>query len=146
MKTKPTGLKRLHLAWWLTLLLVGCSPLMSPFDQVAYQQVTSIKVDALALMDEATEDYALHSKEAKELQNRIDKAIEYDKHRAHNELTNQMWAIMNDPQKNLFGGFLVKWKTELKCGAVYILEKKKQVAKSFDQIAELESKKIKKTD
>lgn len=126
------------------LLITACSPLISNFDQVSYQQVTSLKVDALCLMDEATESYVSHTSDVKTLQANVDKAIEYDKHRAHNELTNQMWAVMNDPQKNLLGGFLVKWKADGKCSSTYITEKKKQISFSFDQIAELESGKIKK--
>ncbi|MFI5161222.1 MAG: hypothetical protein ACHQHN_08085 [Sphingobacteriales bacterium] len=129
---------------FITMVLTACSPLMSNFDQVSYQQTTGLKVDALNLMDEATDSYAAHAAEVKTLQANIDKAIEYDKHRPHNEITNEMWAILNDPQKNLLGGFLVKWKQEDKCGKVYIAEKKKQISFSFDQIAELESKKIKK--
>jgi hypothetical protein len=123
--------------------LVACSPLISNFDQVSYQQVTSLKVDALSVMDEAVTDYAGHAGGVKDLQLKVDKAIEYDKHRPHNEITNEMWALLNDPQKNLLGGFLVKWQHDGKCSAVYVTEKKKQISFSFDQIAELESKKIK---
>jgi hypothetical protein len=132
------------MALFALLLINGCSPLISNFDQVSYQQATSLKVDALNLMDEATESYVANVADAKILQANIDKAIEYDKHRPHNEITNEMWAVMNDPQKNLLGGFLVKWKADGKCSSVYISEKKKQISFSFDQIAELESKKIQK--
>lgn len=125
------------------ILMMGCSPLISNFDQVSYQQVTSLKVDALSVMDEAVTDYGSHASEVKDLQLKVDKAIEYDKHRPHNEITNEMWSLLNDPQKNLLGGFLVKWQHDGKCSAVYIAEKKKQISLSFDQIAELESKKIK---
>ena len=134
--------KKYYAALLFLLALTGCSTMMSAFDQVAYQQVTSIRVDAINLMEEATEDYTVHVKEVKALQLQINKAIEYDKHRPHNEITNQMWAILNDPQRNLLGGFFVKWQHDGKCGAVYIQEKIKQVGRSFDQIAELESKKI----
>jgi len=127
----------------LLTLITACSPLMSNFDQVSYQQVTSLKVDALSVMDEAVTDYTGHTADVKDLQLKVDKAIEYDKHRPHNEITNNMWALLNDPQKNLLGGFLVKWQHDGKCSAVYITEKKKQISFSFDQIAELESKKIK---
>jgi hypothetical protein len=127
----------------ILLLLFGCSPTISTFDQIAYVQVTSLKVDALNLMNEGIDSYSQHSVEIKELQLKIDKAIEYDLHRPKNEITNKMWSLLNDPAYRLFGGFLVEWKKEGKCGSAYIMEKKKQVAKSFDQIAELESKKIK---
>jgi hypothetical protein len=116
---------------------------MSTFDQNAYTQVTSIKVDALDLMDKATENYTAHETEVKTIQLKIDKAIEYDKHRPHNEITNQLWTILNNPQGNLFGGFLGRWKKDGTCGATFIQDEKKLVGKAFDQIAELESKKIK---
>jgi hypothetical protein len=125
------------------VLLFGCSPTISTFDQTAYMQVTSLKVDALDLMDKASESYTTHESDVKTLQLKIDKAIEYDKHRPHNEITTKMWTILNDPDAHLFGGFLVKWKHDGKCGAAYIADKKKQIGFSFDQIAELESKKIK---
>ncbi|NOW93398.1 hypothetical protein [Mucilaginibacter sp. SG564] len=135
---------RLYLTLLLPLcLFLGCSSTISTFDQTAYTQVTSLKVDALDLMDKATENYTSHESEVKALQLNIDKAIEYDKHRPHNEITTQMWTILNDPQGHLFGGFLVKWKKDGKCNATYIVDKKKQISNSFDQIAELESKKIK---
>lgn len=135
---------RLYLALLLPIcLFLGCSPTISTFDQTAYAQVTSLKVDALDLMDKATENYTSHESEVKALQLNIDKAIEYDKHRPHNEITTQMWTLLNNPDGHLFGGFLVKWKKDGKCNAAYIVDKKKQISNSFDQIAELESKKIK---
>ncbi|HMG10343.1 MAG TPA: hypothetical protein VK609_17640 [Mucilaginibacter sp.] len=124
-------------------LFLGCSPLISTFDQTAYMQVTSLKVDALDLMDKATENYTTHETEVKTIQLKIDKAIEYDAHRPHNEITNQLWTILNNPDGHLFGGFLVKWKKDGNCNATFILNEKKLIGKAFDQIAELESKKIK---
>ncbi|MDR6941446.1 hypothetical protein [Mucilaginibacter pocheonensis] len=139
MKTPQLSLKLLLPLF----LLFSCSPTISTFDQTAYMQVTSLKVDALNLMDKATESYTAHESEVKTIQLAIDKAIEYDKHRPHNEITINMWTILNNPEGHLFGGFLVKWKKEGKCNEVYIVDKKKQIGNSFDQIAELESKKTK---
>ncbi len=125
------------------LISTGCSPLISNFDQFAYRQITSLKVDALSLMDEATSDYASHAAEVKTLQSEMNKAVEYNKHRLHNDITNKMYALLNDPKANLLGGFLVKWQNDGKCSPAYITDKKTQVAFSFDQIAELEIRKIK---
>jgi hypothetical protein len=131
----------------LTCIIVfSCNPIISTFDQAAYSQVTSLKVDALYLMDKSTEDYATHETEVTALQLKVSKAIEYDKHRSHNTITNKMWDILNDPDGHLFGGFIVKWKKDGKENQTYITEKKKQIGESFDQIAELESKKIKPTN
>ena len=125
------------------LISTACSPIISNFDRFAYKQITSLKVDALSLMDEATSDYASHAAEVKALQSDLNKAIEYNKHRLHNDITNKMYDLLNDPEANLLGGFLVKWQNDGKCSPAYITDKKKQIAFSFDQIADLEIRKIK---
>ncbi|WPU92009.1 hypothetical protein SNE25_22070 [Mucilaginibacter sabulilitoris] len=130
----------------LPCLLLGCNSLTATFDQTAYTQVTSLKVDALDVMDKATENYTTHEAEVKTLQLKIDKAIEYDTHRPNNQVTNKLWTILNNPQGNLLGGFLARWKKDGTCGATFIQEEKQLVGKAFDQIAELESKKIKPSD
>ncbi len=126
----------------LALFVVGCSPIISTFDQVAYSNVTSLKVDALALMDKSTEDYPAHANEVAALQLELDKAIEYDAHRPHNAITNDQWKLLSDPAGHLLGGFLAKWKREGKESPAYVTDKKKQIGESFDQISELEIKKI----
>jgi hypothetical protein len=131
------------LLFLMIIMVLSCNSLMSTFDQTAYSQVTSLKVDALDLMDKSVEDYSSHDADVKALQLKISKAIEYDKHRPNNTITNKMWDILNDPNGHLLGGFFVKWKQDGKEGSAYIMEKKKQIGGSFDQIAELESKKIK---
>jgi hypothetical protein len=123
--------------------LSGCKPLMSTFDQAAYSQVISLKVDALALMDKSGDDYSSHTTDISALQLELDKAVEYDKHRPNNLITNEQWAILSDPNGHLLGGFLAKWKKDGKESTVYVTDKKKQIGDSFDQIAELEIKKLK---
>ena len=125
-----------------SLFIFGCSPIISTFDQVAYSSVTSLKVDALALMDKSTEDYSAHANEVTALQLELDKAIEYDAHRPHNLITNEQWKLLSDPAGHLLGGFLAKWKREGKESPAYVTDKKKQIGESFDQISELEIKKI----
>jgi hypothetical protein len=56
----------------------GCSTI-SVFDQYAYTQATSLKVDALALMDKATGEAALHNEAIEQLLIKVDKAYEYEK-------------------------------------------------------------------
>lgn len=126
----------------------GCSllsPTISTYDQYGYTQTTSIKVDAMNLMDMATENYQSHQKEIVEVQSNIQKIYEYEKHRPKNDPTIKQWEILTDSSR-IFGRFISKWKNEKILGKVYIEEKKKNVAFVFDQIAELESKKIKPAD
>jgi hypothetical protein len=69
-----------HLSIYLffTILFFSCSTI-SKFDQYAYTQATSIKVDALNLMSLATDDYNLHTEEVKKVQTQIEKIYEYEK-------------------------------------------------------------------
>jgi len=127
----------------VTLSTFSCSKFMATFDQAAYSQVTALKVDALALMDKSSEDYTLHITDVKAFQLELDKAIEYDKLRPNNDLTNKEWAVLIDPSQGLLGDFLAKWSKDGKLGAAYIADKKKQIGDSIDQIAGLEIKKLK---
>ena len=123
-------------------LIVGCKT-MSVFDQHAYIQTTSVKVDALSIMDIASEDYFSHQQEVKQVIINIDKVYEYERNRKNNEITIQLWDKLRDTSGHLFGGFIKRWKTEGKLRPVFIQESKKQVGEAFDIIAQLESKKIK---
>ena len=130
------------------ILFSSCSifsPTISSYDSYSYIQTTSIKVDAINLMDMATEDYQLHQKEIASVQSNIQKIFEYEKHRPKNEITVKQWGILAD-SSGVLGRFIIKWRTEKTLGKVYIDDKKKNVAFVFDQIAELESKKIKSSD
>ncbi len=138
---------------YVTIILVTClyscklvSPSVTNYDSYSYVQTTSLKVDALSLMDVATEDYSSHQKDIQTVQNNIQKIYEYEKHRPKNDFTIKQWQILTDSTGHLWGGFIVKWRTENKVNKVYLDEKKKQIGTAFDQIAELESKKIKPAD
>jgi DNA transposition AAA+ family ATPase len=50
---------------------------------------------------------------------------------------------MKDPDKNLLGGFLKRWKEKDKLSAVFVDEAKRLISTGFDQIIGLESGKIK---
>lgn len=145
-----TRIKRKHyLLFSIIIGIYGCqllSPTIAQFNHYSYVQTTSAKVDVLNLMSLATEEYQLHQKEINEVNTTIQKIMEYEKHRPKNEITIQQWEILTDTTKNLYGGFLVKWKKENKLKEVYVSEKKRQISLAFDQIAELESQKIKPKD
>jgi hypothetical protein len=141
MKTKKTNyLFRIFL--FSALALIACNT-MSHFDQYAYTQSTSIKVDALNLIDLATEDYKTHEKEVKEVDTKVQKIYEYEKNRPKNEFTTRQWEILKDTTKDLYGGFIAMWRKNGKVGKTFIENKKAQIGKAFDQISQLESKKIK---
>ena len=118
-------------------LLFACSTIAT-FDQVAYDKATGAKAEALALMDKATDSYSAHVKEIESVSLTIDKAYEYDRGRTLNAITVQQWQILRDPGRNLFGGFLRRWREKGSLKPDYIVEKKPDIAEAFDQITGLE--------
>lgn len=146
METIRISLKFKTIAFIFGLIaFVGCATI-SNFDQQAYIYTTSVKVDALNVMDLATNDFAAHSKEVKELQTQLQKIYEYEKNRPKNEITLKQWDILLDPEGHLLGGYLNRWETQKTLSKTFVTEAKKLVDKAFDQIAGLESKKIKASD
>ena len=127
----------------LTLLFGGCFSLIAKYDNIAYQQATSLKVESLALMDKAVEDYTKHENEVNELKLKVEKAYEYAKVRPKNELNTQQWEDVKDPNKNLLGGFIKRWKEKGQFSALFVNEAKGNVSKAYDQIIGLESGLIK---
>jgi hypothetical protein len=123
-------------------LSASCSTI-SKFDQYAYTQATSIKVDALGLMDSATNDYQQYKGSVAGMLNSIDKIYEYEKNRPKNAISEKMWSMMRDSTGHLYGGFIRRWQKEGKLDQAFIQESKKIISKSFDQISQLESGKIK---
>jgi hypothetical protein len=125
------------------LIVFGCAALISQFDQTAYENAVTLKVETLKLMDKAVEPYSVHKKKIDEIVLKVEKAYEYAKGLPKNEFTTKQWQILKDPERNLWGGFIKRWKGDNTLGEGYIQEKKKQVSKAFDYIIGLESGKIK---
>ena len=133
--------------------LYGCGPTISQFDQYAYTQTTSLKVDVLNVMDKAVDSYTSHIADIDQVNTELMKNIEYEKHRAKNQITidmyNIMWKLLNDNTSTTIGrdtfqhGFFPRWRNKNKLDTTFIGQAKIQVGEGFDMIAELESKKIK---
>lgn len=127
----------------ISISLGGCSLLIAKYDNVAYQQATSLKVDSLALMGKANEVYSTHESAVVELNLKVDKAYEYAKGRPKNEIITKQWSILKDPNRNLLGGYLKRWKEKGKLSEIFIKEAKGNVSLGFDQVIGLESGLIK---
>ena len=119
---------------------------IASFDQYAYAQTTSVKVDGLNIMNLAKDDFSKHQESVREYQIKLQKVYEYEKNRPKNEITIKLWDKLLDPNGHLLGGFLIRWEKEKKLSETFIIEEKKLVDQAFDQIAGLESKKIKSSD
>jgi hypothetical protein len=94
-------------------------------------------------MDSATNDYQQYKSSVSGMLNSIDKIYEYEKNRPKNTISEKMWSMMRDSTGHLYGGFIRRWQKEGKLDQVFIQESKKIISKSFDQISQLESGKIK---
>jgi len=118
-------------------VLCGCSTIAT-YDQISYEKATAAKAEALALMKEATTPYSNHRQEIAQVTLTLDKAYEYDRGRDLNAETVRLWQILRDPEGNLYGGFLRRWREKgtLKLDAIEI--KKPDIAEAFDQIIGLE--------
>ena len=126
------------------LMIVGCGHLIAPYNETAYQNATNLKVESLALMDKATEPYSENEQSVENLNIKLEQAYEFAKGLPKNEITAKQWWIMIDPDGNMLGGFLQKWKNDGSLNQIFVEEVKNQVSQGFDQIIELESAKIKK--
>lgn len=125
------------------LFLVGCPRISPPHRPEAYERAINVKVEALNLMDKATEPYAQHTEAANTLRFKLETAYEDAKGIPKNEMATQMWAILKDPNRNLLGGFLTMWQKKSVLTKPFIDEKKSQVSEAFDKIIALEAGKIK---
>ncbi|MBB1635000.1 hypothetical protein [Cupriavidus sp. UME77] len=123
-------------------LLSGCS-FTTPFSQQAYEQATSLKVEALATMDMATDPFPKHKQSVDLLKLNVEKAYEYAKGRPKNAETTKQWEIIKDPSRNSLGGFLKRWQDKNTLDKKYIQEAKNLVSDGFDGVIELESGKRK---
>ncbi len=131
-----------RLALYVCLLLPACATI-SKFDQYSYTQATSLKVDALNVMNLATQPYNQYQLQVLTVQSDIDKIYEYEKNRPKNEISEKMWSVIKDTSGHLFGGFVKRWQQQGKLDSVFIQEARGLVGASFDQISQLESGKIK---
>lgn len=142
-------MKAMQLYFCFFLLLhcfSSCSPVISRYSEYVYRQTTSLKVDALQLMDKARDSFFVHGADVAALRTRVEKVYEYELHRPNNKLTLEMWQTLKAPGKHLLGGYFTRWQQHYKLDTVFIRESKQQVGAAFDKIAELESGKIKEKD
>jgi hypothetical protein len=145
------ALVRARVARWVCLVLLGgvstgCAPTIAPYSATAYEQATSLKVESLALMDRATDPFARHAEEVNALRLALQKAHEYALGRPRNEISARQWAILLDPERNLLGGFLARWREQSTLSRVFVTEARGLVSEAFDLIIGLESGKIRASD
>ncbi|MFQ5703470.1 MAG: hypothetical protein ACE5HT_05540 [Gemmatimonadales bacterium] len=127
-------------ALWLTACASGSA--MALFDQHAYENATSLKAEALALMDRAVDPFQMHGDEVHYFMTRVEAAYEYSKGIPKNGPSAAQWEILRARDGALLWGFFDLWKRRGTLIAGDIEAGKKNVADAFDSIIRLEAEKI----
>ena len=120
------------------LLAFAACTTIAPYSHRAYEQATSVKAEALLVMDAATEPFTDHKAEVRELRLAVEKAYEYAKGRPKNDLSRSQWEIVRDPTRNSLAGFLKYWEEKRVLKPAFISDQKNQIEKHLDQIIGLE--------
>ncbi len=123
------------------LVIPSCSSI-SVFSPEAYKQAVDLKVESLNLMSFATMPYTDFEDDIDFLNTELSKAYEFSKGRPDNEISTRQWEILINPDGNLLGGFLKRWKEEGTLSQMFVTEMQTLVGDAFDTIIGLESGKI----
>lgn len=126
----------------ILLLVVAACTTIAPYNQRAYEQATSVKAEALLVMDAATEPFNTHREEIRNLRLAIEKAYEYAKGRPKNELSTRQWEIIRDSNRNSLAGFLKRWEDKGVLKDAFVFDQKDEIAKHFDHVIGLEVGKV----
>jgi hypothetical protein len=133
----PAGLL---LAW--AILLPSCQSMrLAPADPAALQAAAALKVETLALMAKAGEAFSQHQAEVDAVSARMNTAYELAAATPSNDLVTREWAVMRDPERDLYGGFVKRWQANGKIGKAFREEASAQVSEGFDYIICLEQAK-----
>lgn len=132
------------LATWFiaSLVCASCTPTIAPFSAAAYKQATDLKVDSVRLMQRAEHTYIENETRVAAVQLALDKAFEFSRGRPRNDHSTAQWKILLDPNRNLLGGFIRRWKSESTLSYPFIQEATLLVENAFDTIIGLESGKV----
>ncbi|MEM1319733.1 MAG: hypothetical protein AAGG75_05715 [Bacteroidota bacterium] len=122
----------------------SCSSLSVPFSAESLNAAKNIKMAAVKLIGNATNDYSAHAADISALTTQVNDQIKTEEARgANNKQTVEMYKLMMNPEKNLLGGFLNRWKAEGQLSSFFVDEAKKQISSNFDKIINLENNKKK---
>ncbi|WP_372756895.1 hypothetical protein [Mariniflexile sp.] len=135
-------LKRSVILCFVAIMLSSC---MSLYDHYTYTNTIEAKVEALSLMDNSHEEYALYKLKADDLRNKMQSMVLYEKGKAKNEITVKMWEVMGNENK-LMGSYLKLWENKGTLNPAFIEEAKPQIEEAFNILIQFEEKKDKKSE
>jgi hypothetical protein len=121
----------------------GCSPTLAFFDQYAYTQATSLKVDLQNLAQQSsTVSFTDAKADIDKVNTNLQKAYEYSRGRAKNTLSTDQYAILLS-ENGFYKSFLKLWQTQGKTSPAAADEFSKSLEKLMDQVIKLEAGKNK---
>lgn len=123
----------------LLLALSACVPLSPLYSATAYEQATSLKAQASAVMRQATEPFGDHEDRVDALRLELAKAVEFARGRPRNDIIVRQWEILMSPDTGLLEAFLLDWEAQGTLRPAFVEEKVLQVQSGFDAIIGLES-------
>lgn len=128
----------------LTVGLTACvyRPTIALFDQRSYENATSLKAEALGVMDRAGEPFAEYEDEVRRLMTRVEAAYEYAKGVPKNGPSAEQWEILRARDGALLWGFFNLWERNGTLLQGDVEANRKNVADAFDSIIRLEAEKI----
>ena len=131
--------------FWLLLfsLLFGCKATIALYDQYAYTQATSLKVD---LQNLALESDSINFETAKpdidKVNIELQKAYEYNKGRDNNAISSKQYEILL-ADDHFYKGFLKDWKAKGKESTIMSQNISEEIGDLMDQVIKAENGKNK---
>jgi hypothetical protein len=141
MRTILRKLQGIVAAFGLVSLLVGCAPLIADFNTEAYKNATSLKVEAMALVDKSGERFATRRRDVEVFSTKLDAAYEFAVNLPNNQESTAQWQIIRDPNGDYWGAFVKVWRQQGTMGSTFRTEYKGRLGKAFDQLICLETAK-----
>jgi hypothetical protein len=126
--------KNIALLFSLVFALAACDPLISPFQEQAYENATTLKAQSLALIAKSGEPYSSHREAVEKLLVDVDAAYEYADGLPKNEVVSKQWDILRNPDGNLLGGITRRWRSSGTLRPFFREEVAIQVGDAFDTI------------
>lgn len=131
--------------YWIFLVIffANCKPTIALYDQYAYTQATSLKVDMqnLALESDSV-SYEVAKPDIDRVNVELQKAYEYNKGRDLNSLSAKQYEILIS-DKEFYKQFLNNWKTGDKKNATFAQDVSEKIGQLLDQVIKLENGKNK---
>jgi hypothetical protein len=140
-----TGTRKTPGLFFLLVLFttIGCNTSISFFDQYAYTQATSLKVDLQNLAQESSNvTYTDAKSHIDKVNLELQKAYEYSKGRAKNTISTEMYATLLS-ETGFYKSFLKLWESQGKNSQTGSFEMATKLGQLMDQVIGLEAGKNK---